>query len=279
MTTVTGRAVIGGTTYEPTATITLPATPAGFPSAATTGYQGTLAAYTGPSRITSPTVIEGKRITSPLIITASAATVTIRNCLIRSDGYWMILNDEGARLIVEDTELDGTPGNGDSAVAGYNYTLTRCNIHHCVDGVKAGSNVTIQDSYIHDLLIQGADPHNDGIQSLGTTALTIRRNTIIVKDGATSCVILSTGSASAMRNITIEDNLLGGGAFVVYGGYEAGRDDVKKVSNIVIRNNRITTQIFPRGGAYGPFTSVSAPAVTMAGNTWHDGPKAGQPAT
>lgn len=276
MVTVTGRATIGGQTHNPTATVTLPA--AGFPDATTTGYKGTLTAYAGPTRITTPTVIEGKRITSPLVITASAGAVTIRNCLLRSDGYWLILNDEGARLIVEDTELDGTPGNGDSAVAGYNYTLTRCNIHHCVDGVKAGSNVVIQDSWIHDLLIQGADPHNDGIQSLGTTSLKILRNRIIVKDGATSCVILSTGSASAMKNILIEGNLFAGGAFCVYGGYEAGRDDLEKIGNITIANNRISTQIFPRGGAYGPFTSVSSP-VALTGNVWHDGPKAGQPAT
>jgi hypothetical protein len=240
-----------------------------------------LTAYTGPSRITAAnTVIDGKIITTSLTIVAGANNVTIKNSIIRASGYWLVLNDEGATgLKIIDSELDGTPNapsSGDSAVAGDNYTLTRVNIHHTVDGLKAGSNVVVEDSYIHDMLIAGADPHNDGIQSLGTTSLTIRHNTIILKDGSTSAIILSTGSADSMRNILIENNLLGGGAFTVYGGYEAGRDTLSKVSNIRIIDNKFTTQIHPNSGAYGPLTSTDSPVV-VTGNTWYDGPKIGQP--
>jgi hypothetical protein len=280
MATVTGKVVIGGVQYNPTATITLPVVPTGFPNASNTGYTGTLTNYTGPSRITAAnTLIENKRITVPLVIVAGANNVTIRNCLIRAGGYWLVLNDEGATgLKIIDTELDGTPNapsSGDAAVAGDNYTLTRCNVHHTVDGLKAGDNVVIEDSYIHDMLIAGADPHNDGIQSLGTNSLTIRRNTIIVKAGSTSAIILSTGSASAMKNVLIQGNLLAGGAFTVYGGYQAGTDTLSKVSNIRILDNKFSTQIYPNSGAYGPLTSTSSPVV-VTGNTWYDGPKVGQ---
>ena len=48
-------------------------------------------------------------------------------------------------------------------------------------------------------------------------------------------------------------------------------------NDIVITDNRITTSVYPNGGAYGPFTSVGSDAVTMRGNVWHDGSKAGQP--
>src|SRR5665647_3434531 len=89
-------------------------------------------------------------ITTPLVITAGAHNVTIRNSLIRASGYWLVLNDEGAtNLQIIDTELDGTNNrSGDAAVAGQNYTLTRVNIHNTIDGLKLGSNVTVQDSYI-----------------------------------------------------------------------------------------------------------------------------------
>lgn len=265
---------------DPTPTpVPVPST--GFPDATNTGVPAgvVLTPYTGPARITTPTVIDGKHITVPLVITASAGTVTIKNSLLASDGYWLILNDEGAKLTVTDCELDGL-GNrsGDSAVAGYNKTIRRCNIHSTVDGLKIGSNDAVEDSYIHDLVVT-ADSHNDGVQSLGSDNVVIRHNTIVLKEGATSAILLSTGSADSMKHIRIEDNLLGGGAFTVYGGYEAGRDTLSKVSDVVITGNRITTSIHARGGAYGPFTSVDSPAVTMSGNVWHDGPKAGQSAS
>ena len=237
-----------------------------------------LTPYTGPSTITAAgTVIDGKLITQPLVIASSASNVTIRNSKISAQGNWLVLNDAGAKnLQIVDTELDGK-GNtsNDAAVAGRNYTLTRVNIHGTVDGLKLGDNVTVQDSYIHDLVMTG-DSHNDGMQSLGSNDVLIRHNTIIIGKGSTSAILLSTGSADEMRRITIDNNLVGGGAYTIYGGYQAGVDDPSKVSDIVVSNNRFTTQVYPNGGAYGPLTSVSRPAVTVSGNSWYDGPKAGQ---
>lgn len=253
----------------------------GFPGPSSTGVPAgiTLTPYTGPTRITAPgTVIDGADITVPLVLAATAHDVVIRSSRIRAEAFFLVLNNEGAtNLQIIDTELDGGgSGKGDAAVGGRNYTLTRCNIHGTVDGVKLGSNVTVQDCWIHDLAI-GPGTHNDGMQSLGSDDVTIVRNTVILADGATAAIILSTGSASSMRRILIDGNLLGGGAFTVYGGYQEGRDDASKVSGVVISNNRFSTVTNPRSGAYGPLTSVSPPAVTLSGNVWHDGPKAGQP--
>lgn len=268
-------------TATPTPTPTPPPPSSGaYPGASNTGVPAgvTLTPYTGPSRITQPgTVIDSKLITTPLVITAGANDVVIRNSIIRANGFWLVLNDEGAKnLQIIDTELDGNGNtNNDAAVAGRNYTLTRVNIHRTIDGLKIGDNVTVQDSYIHDLLMT-SDSHNDGIQSLGSNNVKIQHNTILVAKGSTSAIILSTGSAESMKNILIDNNLMGGGAYTVYGGYQAGTDVLSRVGNVVISNNRITTTIFPNGGAYGPFSSVNAPAVTLSGNVWHDGPKAGQ---
>lgn len=257
-----------------------PPSAGGFPSAANTGVPAgvALTPYTGPSRITEPgTVIDSKLVTTPLVITAGAHNVTIRNSVIRANGYFLVLNGEGAtNLQIIDSELDGN-GNtsNDAAVGGENYTIVRANIHGTVDGLKIGDNVTVQDSYIHDLA-RSPGSHNDGIQSLGSNDVKILRNTIIAESGSTSAIILSTGSAQSMRRILIDGNLLGGGAYTVYGGYLKGTDDLAKVSDITISNNRFTTSVYPNGGAYGPLTSVDRPAVTLQGNVWHDGAKAGR---
>ncbi|WP_372593638.1 hypothetical protein, partial [Actinotalea sp.] len=252
-----------------------------FPDASSTGVpEGvTLTPYSGPSTITEAgTVIDGKLITTPLVIAASAHDVTIKNSRIAASGFWMVLNDSGAtNLQIIDTELDGLGDESvDAAVAGENYTLTRVNIHGTVDGVKLGDNVVVQDSYIHDL-VTTAESHNDGMQSLGSDDVVIRHNTVIMPEGSTSAILLSTGSADSMRRIVIHNNLLGGGAYTIYGGYEPGVDDLSRVSDVVISDNRITTTIFPDGGAFGPLASVSPPAVTLEGNVWHDGPNAGRP--
>lgn len=270
-------------TASPTPSPTPSPSPSDFPGAGNTGVPAgtTLTAYTGPSRITTPgTVIDSKIITTPIVITAGAHDVTIKNSVIRASAFFLVLNDEGARnLQIIDSELDGLDNTGnDAAVGGRNYTLTRVNIHSTMDGLKIGDNVTVQDSYIHDL-VTTRDSHNDGIQSLGSTNVVIRHNTILVPGGSTSAIILSTGSASAMRNILIDGNLLGGGAYTVYGGYQAGVDVLSRVSDITISNNHITTTINPKGGVYGPFASVDRPAVTLVGNVWHDGPSAGRAAS
>lgn len=277
-------AVTQTSTPTPTQAPTQPSTPAPavsgeFPSAKNTGVPAgvTLKPYTGPTRITQAgTVIDGALITKPLVIAAGADNVTIRNSLVRANAGFLVLNDEGAKnLQIIDSELDGQRAGGDSAVGGRNYTLTRVNIHSTVDGVKLGTNVTIQDSFIHDLTVSNGS-HNDGMQSVGSDNVTIRRNTVIVPDGSTSAIILSTGSASSMRNIQIDNNVLGGGAYTVYGGYQKGADDLSKVSDIKISNNRISTAVNARGGVYGPFISVDSPAVSLTNNVWHDGPNAGK---
>lgn len=255
--------------------------PTGFPSADNTGVPAgvTLTTYTGPLTINQAgTVIDGKKITGCVVIKAN--NVTIKNSLLQTNGcFFNVLSDNGnTGLLLQDVEIDGQ-GNttGDSAVNGGGYTCLRCDIHGTSDGFKAGTGVIIQDSWIHDLA-QGPGGHNDGVQSLGTTSLKIIHNSIVVQDGATSAIILSTGSASAMKNVEIRDNLLGGGAYTVYGGYASGRDTLSKVANISITGNRFTTVVHPKSGAYGPMTSVDPPVVT-SGNVWHDGPKAGQEAS
>ena len=255
-----------------------PAPSTGFPSSASTGVRpGTsLSAYTGPSIITRDgTVIDSKKITSCLVIKAD--DVTIKNSLLQSGGcFFNVLSDDGNKgLELTDVEIDGL-GNttGDAAIGGGGYSCLRCDIHGTTDGAKAGDNVVFRDSYIHDLAMTG-ESHNDGIQSLGTDSLQIVHNTIVTPKGSTSAIILSTGSADQMRNVKIDNNLLGGGAYTVYGGYLAGTDSLSKIGNISITNNRFTTQVYPKSGAYGPLTSVSDP-VNVSGNTWYDGPNAGK---
>ncbi|HOZ57360.1 MAG TPA: hypothetical protein PKY70_04175 [Nakamurella multipartita] len=215
-----------------------------------------------------------------ITIAAGANDVVIRNVRVKADCAYLILNDAGATgLKVIDSELDGNSFvQNNAAVSGTNFTLERVNVHDVGDGIKAGSGVLIKDSYLHTLNIT-ADSHNDAIQSLDAVGLTIDHNTVMLQDGATACIILSQNSGPdwQMRDVSISRNLLAGGAYAIYGGYETGRDDPLRASDIVVSDNRISTVTFPRGGAYGALTSVDAPVVTTVGNLWADGPNSGLP--
>lgn len=248
----------------------------GYPSATTTGVPAgtTLTPYTGPSTITTAgTIIDSKTITSALIIKAN--NVTIKNCRIAvPNAAFIILNDSGnTGFLLQDTEIDGlnTVTDG-AAIGGRNYTALRCNIHGTGDGVKLGDNVTIQDSYIHDLY-GGNDSHNDGMQCSDGTNVRILHNTILpVYTGATSCIIIKA-DFGPITDLIFDSNLVGGGGWCVYGGN--GFSGLPDATAVQITNNKFTTAYFPNGGAFGPITNTGA-GVTVTGNTWADGPKAGQ---
>jgi hypothetical protein len=251
----------------------------GFPSASSTGVPSgvTLSAYTGPSTITTAsTVIDSKRITSCLDIKAN--NVTIKRSLISGNCFFNVLNDSGnTGLVLSDVEIDGGNARADgAAIGGRSYTCLRCDIHGTGDGVKLGDNVTVQDSWIHDLY--GAnDSHNDGMQASDGSNIRVLHNTITpVYRGSTSAIIIKA-DFGPISDLTFDGNLVGGGAWTVYAGAGYG-SGIPDATGVKITNNQFTTAYFAKSGAFGPITNTGS-GVTVAGNTWADGPSKGQPVT
>ncbi len=73
----------------------------------------------------------------------------------------------GTPLLLEDTEIDCKNTNG-TAIGEANVTARRLNIHGCENGFDINQNITVQDSYIHDLY-NSAAAHTDGIQLSSVT--------------------------------------------------------------------------------------------------------------
>jgi len=224
----------------------------------------------------------------PFAFPASDAgkTITFRKCNIyggpENDAYTprVITNPNGVNLVFEDCTIVG--GTAEAVAEDSGLTFRRCYVHGSGDGAKFTSGTEWDSCYV-DAWIDPAsvDPHADGLQTQGVigdgsagSGAWIHGCTIWMPNNSTSCIILSTGSATDMRDILIEDNLFSGGVYCVYGGYDSATDDVNKVSNIIIRNNAISTSVYPNGGSSGPLTSVDAP-VSHTGNYWYDGANAG----
>ena len=243
--------------------------PPNFPDANCTGWQHTgvsLTPYTGPTNITQAgTVIDGKDITDCIAINAD--NVTIKRSRIRCAGYWLV-RMHGNNGLVEDVEIDALGFTGANCLMGDNYTARRINCHNTGDGIRLGSNVTIEDSFIHSLVTEPGS-HNDAIQATGAVNSVIRHNRIENRFNQTGCIKLGS-EFGPLRNILVENNLFNGGGYTIYGGGNDG--DVGSLRFINNRFMRAPQGFFPNGGYYGPvaYYNPSLPGNQWSGNVWHD---------
>jgi hypothetical protein len=230
-----------------------------FPDATNTGVPpGTpLTVIHGHLHVrTAGAVVDGKDIRG--CITVTARNVTIRRSKVTcTSGYGIrsFSGDySGGGLVIEDVEVDC--GNGPtSAVGSYGLVGRRLNLHNCENGFDIDGGVTVVDSYIHDLRPTDSG-HTDGIQLAGGSDIVIRHNTIF-NPGGTSAII---GHRDKNANVTIESNLLGGGAYTLYCPRQSS-------VNFRVINNRFSTLFSARGGAFGPWDHCHTIAENR-GNVW-----------
>jgi hypothetical protein len=277
--------VAGNASAQTTASLTTSAcgtttpTATGYPDASNTGVPAgtTLTAYTGPSTISTPnTVISGKTMGC---INVVAEGVVIRNSRISCSGSAVNVNDPvlygKTPLLIEDSEITCNNGSGATGVAEAHFTLRRVNIHHCENGLSVNQDVTIEDSYIHDLdMAEGA--HTDGIQlSFGhwngssypccAKNVTVRHNTILGGDDAghfaTSAII--SNKLGPDENVLIDGNLMAGGAYTLFCDQQ-GFTGI----NYRVTNNRFSTRYSSKVGYFGASTDCSD--EVRSGNVIHE---------
>jgi hypothetical protein len=125
----------------------------------------------------------------------------------------------------------------------------------------------IEGNYVHDITPASPDSHLNGTTSNGSTIpLTIQHNTVFNPNGQTDAVSLFE-DFGVEANVVINDNLLAGGGYAIYGGQNSGGP---QAYNIRITNNRFSTIYYPQCGYYGYIAAFdsSAPGNTWSGNVW-----------
>lgn len=228
------------------------------PGPTTTGVPaGTVLKPSGSIKVEQDgAVIEDLDITGE--ITVLANDVTIRRVRITSGDYYPIryFDNDNRGLVVEDSEIIGTSGDVTSAIAFAHYTARRLNIHGGADGLKADSDVLIEDCWIHDLS-NGPDEHNDGVQSTGGKGVTIRHNVI---SGASNACVQTGDEGGATEDLTIECNWLSGGGYSL---------NIRGTGATVPKNTKVIDNRFGRDHVYGPWT-IDDPNPTVTGNVYDD---------
>jgi murein DD-endopeptidase MepM/ murein hydrolase activator NlpD len=278
------------TTLAPTTTTTAPTTTAapttttpsgilncapnpsacGYPDATNTGVQaGVTLTPSGCITASTPGQVIQNVVLNNCDINVTAPNVVIRNVKITTSADWaIIIRHGGGGTRIENVELAGRDSSAGAVQYAINsqanghVTIDRANLHLCSDCIQ-GDAVTVTNSYIHDMA-SPAGAHMDGFQCNSSCGVMLRHNTILNQYGQTAAVAMFA-DFGIPRNSTIEDNLLAGGGYTIYGGTTTS-------TGIRIVNNRFSRIYFPRSGQYGPLAHFNASGTgnVWSGNVWDD---------
>jgi hypothetical protein len=280
------------------ATANCQATPSGcgFPDATNAGAASVSQLKAVPSQVTSgpgwaysaakqevDVTGNGATLTGlsiPYNLNITASNVTINNVRIVTTGTFGISIRHTSNVTVENSTITGTNATsgrlnsaisdvyGDSAgmiIKNNNITDFRSAIQ-----LTAG---TVTDNYIHDPGYITGDHTNGVISNGGTDQLTITHNTILNPLSQTDAISLDTDQTPGpVSNKTIDDNLLAGGDYPIYGGTAFSHT----TSNIIIKDNRFGQTYYPTSGQFGPvaYFNASQPGNIWSGNVWDSTGKA-----
>jgi Right handed beta helix region len=217
-------------------------------------------------------VLSGLYIPGNLDITAS--DVTIKDSRIVTAGDFAVSLRHTAGVTIEDSIIGGS--NASTGRVGVAITdvygdsdqmvIEDNNISDFKTGVQVSTG-TVTGNYIHAPGYVAGD-HTNGIFDAGSTQpLTIDHNTILNSFGQTDAISLDASvTGQKVANKTVENNLLAGGGYTIYGGASLSNT----TSRIVIRDNRFSRLYYPWIGQYGMVTCFDSagPGNVWSGNVW-----------
>jgi hypothetical protein len=166
------------------------------------------------------TVIDAQDIHG--FLTIKASHVTVSRSIVRghatSATTAIIRVDSGTDITIEDVEIAAAAPSVDvDGLSAQNVVARRLNIHGGVDGMKLGSNSTLECSYVHDLVSFDSDPnqnggatHNDAIQILSGTTIHIIGNQLVAAKDQNSAIQI-TEDFGVVSDVHIESNWADGG--------------------------------------------------------------------
>lgn len=176
----------------------------------------------------------------------------------------------GSDATIQRNELIGTPagcthrarsGIRDIYGAAPNVVVQGNDISGTGNGITIEYNGTITDNWIHDLGHLPGDHHSGISTHGGALQVTVRHNTALLANtstsggGGLSAALTIYADFGHAQNTTLEDNLISGGAYTIFGGNSGdGYDASKPATNIKILGNRFVCGDW----VYGPIAFYKA---------------------
>jgi hypothetical protein len=205
----------------------------------------------------------------PYNLDISASGVTIKDSQIVSSGSFGISLRHATGAIIEHCTVSGrnsTTGRLDAAIMDIygdstGLAIEDNNVLYARTAMLVDTG-TVSGNYMHAFGYIVGD-HTNGVFDPGSSnSLTIDDNTILNNFGQTDAISLDASAhGQAVANKTVEDNLLAGGGYTIYGGDSLNN----ATSHILIENNRFSKVYYPHGGQYGPGAYFGSQGT---GNVW-----------
>ena len=206
-------------------------------------------------------------------VVVEAPNVKITRSIIRggtaTGNRGLVTNTDASatNFVIEDsTLLPSHPNVWLDDLKGANFTARRIDASGGVDAVKVhGNNVLVEDSYLHGTHYYASDPnqnggptHNDGVQVLGGSNISVLGNTIIGGDNAALQV---TQDYARLTGFTFRGNWVDGGSCTL----NLSNKGASALGPIAVSSNRFGTNSSRAGCA---IVRTSATTVSGSGNVW-----------
>jgi hypothetical protein len=210
-------------------------------------------------------------------VRVTGAHITFVNCVFHGgtpggNNALLDTGDSSGSITVRDSEfVPTTPAATIDGLWLKNTTVLRADVHGTVDGIKADSGSVIRDSYIHDMQWFADDPnqgggetHNDAIQILNGSGITIDGNNLVTAGKDPNSAIQITQDFGPTSHVVITDNWADYGGCTFNFAHKVGRS----LSIGPVTGNRF--------GRHQGFTdcviliSSKTSLVKNSGNVWSD---------
>jgi hypothetical protein len=210
-------------------------------------------------------------------VRVTGADITFRNCIFRGgkpsgNNALLDTSDSTGPIVVRDSEfVPTTPAATIDGLWLKNTTVSRANVHGTVDGIKADSDTVIRQSYIHDMQSFASDPnqgggetHNDAIQILNGSGITIDGNNLATAGKDPNSAIQITQDFGPTSHVAITDNWADYGGCTFNFAHKVG----SSMSIGPVTGNRFGRHQGSSGCAI--LISTKTTLVKNSGNVWDD---------
>ena len=251
----------------------------GVPAGVTPSTTGACAAYTNGARISSGTVtINGCKITGQIYVSGGTVTVENSDLSVNDEGgAGAPIEAHGGTVIAEYDTIHGlgpTP-SGSMAWAIYDCcgspaaTVDHVFVYNAdrifMNLANSSQTPTVTNSYCWsnaEVKYSGTEEHAECIYTQPPASLTLKNTTLINWRDQTAANFVDDNTGSPGSVIDLENNLLMGGDYCVYGGGNYANSDT-------YISNRFSRALYSNCALFGPSASgYDAPSITDSGNIW-----------
>ena len=196
-----------------------------------------------------------------------ANNVTIRNSIIDCDSTAPGIRQEAlyTGAVIEGNTIIGGPMGTGAGVSGGNMTVVGNEIRGTVDGIQVtDGNTLIEGNYIYNLfdtiLPGGGISHNDNIQVLNGSNITINKNVMISEISPShNSVVFAQSDFGPISNLTVSNN------YVVAAGWTIRFNN--DVTGFII-DNTVGVSPLPQ---FGPILVSGGSSAVVSCNVWESG--------